>query len=183
MNSNYKKPVGIEIPEEVKEEAKEYAKGLDENRHFERRVGEFDDLYRSCIGQIMVHKYLESKGIEHEYMKPYHSEGRPANEFDIKIEDLGEFDVKCRGRWKDDYFYNIPIIISEHEKEERLKTDYYIFCTTDKELKNFYILGALSYQDLWKKLKPAPEWNYKFPPAGVIYSRDMHDLIKTILRV
>lgn len=184
MNSSYKKPIGIEIPEEVKEEAKEYARGLDENRHFGRHVGEFYDLYRSCIGQIMVHRYLTDKGIEHEYMKPYQEEGRPENEFDIIIKDLGVFDVKCRGRWKEDYFYNIEILMSEHEKEPHLKTDYYIFCTIDKELKKFYILGVLGYDELWqRKLKPCPEREYKFPPAGYVVSRDMHDLIKTILRI
>jgi len=183
VNSNYKKPQAIKIPDEVKREAVEYAKGLDKDRHFRRRVGNFWDLYRSCIGQIMVHRYLTSLKIAHDYMKPYHSEGRPANEYDIRIQDLGEFDVKCRGRWNEEYFYNIKILIAEHEREERLKTDYYIFCTTDKELKNFYILGVLSYKDLWNKLHKPEDREYKFPVAGYILSREMNDLKKTIFRV
>lgn len=192
MNSNFKAQVKIiEIPDDIKSLCKKYADGLDQNRHFGRKVGRWDDLYRSCIGQEMVHYYLDSLNIGHEYMKPYHSEGRPLNEFDIKISDE-TYDVKTRSRWNETYCHNIELIMSEHEREEKHKVDFYIFATIDETLKNIYLLGAKEYFSLWNNLHDPKEfWDnaktkkreYLFQPAGYILSRELEPLKKIIFRV
>jgi hypothetical protein len=174
--------IELEIPEEVKVLCKEYADGLDKNRHYGRKVGKLNDLYRSCLGQEMVHVWLDRDKIYHDYMKPYHKEGRPLGEYDVMI--AGEtYDVKCRSRWNEKYSHNIELIMSSHEQEERLKVDYYIFCTTDDFADNVYILGALSYSDLWEKLHEPKERQYSFPPAGYIISRELKPIRKVIYRV
>ena len=192
MFSSYKDSVvKLEISKEVKDLCWEYARGLDEHRTSGRHVGRFDDLFRSCIGQEIVRRWLEEKKIAHKYMKPYHSEGRPANEFDILI-GQEEFDVKTRSRWKEEYCHNIELLIGEHEQEEHLKVDYYIFCTTDEDLKYIYILGGLSYNDLWETIhEPKEFWDnaetkprkYLFPTVGYILSRELDSLKKIIFRV
>lgn len=186
------------IPEEIKAYCKDASEHLMKERTFETLDGGGDFLYRGCLVQEMYHLWLKDRGWPHEYMRPYTPNGKPKEEWDIRI--AGEtFDTKCRGFWHDDYCYAIEHLFSqrEYEQRERLKSDYYLVGVTDKGeglyKRNFvYLLGGLSFNKLWEKMRePKKFWDkeetkereYKFEPHGYILSRDLDSLKKIIFRL
>lgn len=187
------RPIELNIPNDVKEYCKSVSELLMKERTYNTMYGGGDFVYRGCLVQEMYHKWLESLHWGHEYMAPYTREGMPKEEWDIKI--AGEtFDTKCRGFWSEEYPYNIEHLFSQleyYEKDIR-KYDYYLFGVTDKEREKVYLLGGLSFNDLWNALyEPEEYWDkkrtkpreYKFPTYGYIKSRDLKPLKEIIFRV
>lgn len=171
----------VPIPEELLEKATAWAKALDRENAGEKTLeGGVEKNIKGCIGQWAVHALLDSWNWPHKYSEPYQKDLH-GDDFDIKV--AGEvWDVKCRNKWNEEYFYNIEALFTEQEKEK--ECDYYIVCTPDEGMKNVYILGAISYQDLWDNLKPAAEGrSYRFEPAGRIFSHNLSPFHKFVFRV
>jgi hypothetical protein len=172
-------PTTQEIVSEVTKWAKMMGK---ENFGLRTRDGGSERDIKGCLGQWAVHQYLTVMGWDHEYSPPY-VEKQYGDAFDIKF--CGDiWDVKCRSWWKEDYFYNIDILMGKHEKTEAKPCDYYIFTTTDREYKNIYILGGKTYYDTWNELKEVIDQSHlPFPAEGSFKSRTLTPIRKLIMRV
>jgi hypothetical protein len=169
------------ISKETLNTAKEWAIKLDkENQGKNTKDGGVDKNIKGCLGQMGVHAVLKKWRWPHEYSAPYQKE-LYGDDYDIKVGDE-IWDVKCRGWWKEEFFYNISVIFSVHE--EKNKCDHYIITTTDEEFENLYILGAISYNELWSSLSPVPKsWKMKFPAAGIVKSHQLTPFKKFVFRV
>lgn len=169
------KIIKLTIRKELLDTAKAYARSLGiENKGLRTRDGGSEKDIKGSIAQILVHEYLESLRIPHEYSSPY-TKGQHGDPYDILFSDM-VIDVKCRGKWSEKYFYNIKLLMAEHELTEAKPCDYYVFCTLDEDFSNLYILGVLSYRETWGNLKPLSPEEKKvllFPAKGFIYSRSL----------
>lgn len=177
----------IYIPDKVLEYARKIAFLLErENKGQKTRYGTDQRDIKGFIGQWAVHRYLKDEGWDHEFSKPY-VEKQYGDSFDIKFGDE-LWEVKTRDWWKEDYFFNIRILMGEHEKltfDHKKKCDYYIFVTTTRDYKKAYILGGISGYGLWNSLQNLTESEgkyIKYPTEGKIYSRQLAPIRKVILK-
>ena len=171
----------VPVPPSELLRARKWAKAIGEENKGERtRDGGDDRDIKGCLAQWAVHKYLEDAGWDHTYSLPYIKD-QHRDQFDLLFSDE-IWDVKCRGWWKEEYYYNISILMATHEKSEAKPCDYYIFCTTDTSFNNIYILGAKSYDSTWNELQPVDQSKMRFPTAGELKSRSLTPLRKHILK-
>lgn len=180
--------ITIPVPPDILEVARSTSVLLDkENEGKYTRDGGADKNIKGYLGQWAVHTYLNScnngRGWYHLYSEPY-VKGQHGDKFDILFGGTDKWDVKCREFWTEEYFYNIKMIMSEHERDESKPCDAYIFCTPDLDYKNIYILGGNDYHYVWNNLTDIPEEaksHLKFPAAGYVISRTLTPIEKLIL--
>lgn len=172
----------IRVTKEMLDKAHDDAMHLDkENAGSKTREGGELKNVKGSLAQQAVYQYLSSSPVLFnvlEYSDPY-QKGLYGDSFDLKI--FGEtYDVKCRGCWNEKYWYNLDFMMGEHEHKE--KVDNYIFTTVDSDLEHVYIIGGISYSDLWNRIEqPRNIQNLKFPTAGCIHIKHMKPLMKFIL--
>lgn len=186
---NRKDVITIPIPDHILKWAKKAAVELDrENDGENTQDGGSDKNVKGNLGQWAVSKYLTDSNLKHTYEKPYVKE-QYGDRFDIEF--CGDiWDVKCRGWWSEEWWLNNNIFMTLREQKEAMKpdhkkTDYYIFCTVDKEWKNIYILGVKSFVKVWSELKDLTERELKhtvIDTAGTVSVRSLTPIKKHIWR-
>lgn len=178
----------IDIPESVLEHARKVAPKLGGENRGQKTMdgGVFKDI-KGVLGQWAVHKYLSNSGWLHTYSEPY-IEKQYGDQYDILFAGYERWDVKCRDWWKPEYFYNIRLLMGEHEYakfEHEKHCDYYIFTTVAKDYSQAFILGGIGGHDLWNKLTDLSEDEkqyMKYPTKGKIYSRFLTPIRNLILK-
>lgn len=172
----------MRITSEMLYKAREDAKNLDyENAGRNTREGGALKNVKGSLAQQAVYLYLSNLPVfryQIEYSDPY-QEHLYGDEWDLRIFEE-TYDVKCRGCWNEKYWYNLNFLMGEHEQKKRV--DNYIFATVDDDLEYVYIIGGISYDNLWKNIQPLKEGaNLKFSSAGSIHIKHMKPLVPLIL--
>ena len=177
----------IDIPKKVLLYAEKVSEHLKKENKGQKTMlgGDFRDI-KGTVGQWAVHKYLLNEGWKHTFSKPY-VKGQCGDQYDIIFGDEDIWEVKCRSWWKEKYFYNIRLLMGEHEYEnsKTKRCDYYIFTTTNKDYTKAYILGGIGGYELWNDLEDLTgeeEQYMKYPTRGKIYSRQLTPIRNLILR-